>query len=746
MSNSGEPVSGVVERITFHNLDNGYVVLKVRAPKHRELVTVVGTLSNVVAGEYIEARGQWVNDRTHGPQFKADELRTTPPHTPEGIAKYLGSGLIKGIGPTYAKRIVEIFGDKTLDVIDQSPTFLSEVKGIGPQRLERIRQSWQEQKGVRSIMVFLQSYGIGTARAIRIYKQYGDSAIELVKSNPYRLTADIWGVGFKTADELAMRLGLPKDSAIRARAAVSYVLGDLSTKGHVAFPEHGVVDETMRLTNIAPEIIREAIEAGRQEDELVRDVAKAISADGRDEEWLYLKPLFLAEVGVARSIRALAKGDHPLPAIKLDTALEWVEKKMQLELAPTQREAIEAATQEKVLVITGGPGVGKTTIVRGLIEIFAAKRLRVALAAPTGRAAKRLAESTGREARTIHRLLEFDPGIGRFKRDRENPLDSDLLVVDEASMVDVVLMNQLLRAVPPWCCIVFVGDIDQLPSVGPGTVLRDLIESKVVRVVRLTHIFRQAGASYIVRAAHAINSGHGPESAAKADGDFFFIEADTPEAVTERLITLVKDRIPARFALDPLRDVQVLSPMNKSELGVNTLNQRLQEVLNPALGNTQQIERFGRTFRVGDKVIQVRNNYQKEVFNGDIGRVSAIEVVDQELVVEYDGRGVPYDFSELDELSLAFACSIHKAQGSEYPAVVIPLHTQHYVMLQRNLLYTGVTRGKRLVALVGSRKALSIAVHKQDTAFRYSLLRQRLRAAEPAEPTSPPDQTRPEPQ
>ena len=737
MSSSGELISGVVERITFHNLDNGYVVLKVRDPRRRDPVTVVGTLSNVVAGEYIEARGLWVTDRTHGLQFKADDLKTTPPHTAAGIAKYLGSGLIKGIGPTYAKRIVELFGDRTLDVIDQSPSFLSEVKGIGPQRLERIRRSWQEQKGVRSIMVFLQSYGIGTARAVRIYKQYGDNAIELVKSNPYRLTTDIWGVGFKTADELATRLGLPTDSPLRARAAVRYVLQDLSTKGHVGYPEHGVIDETMRLTNIAPDVVRQAIEAGRQEDEIVRDRGEAATPDAAPEDWLYLKPLFLAELGVARAIKALAAGDHPLPQIDVEKAMEWVQRKMGLELAPTQREAIGAATRDKVLVITGGPGVGKTTIVRGLIEVFAAKGQRVALAAPTGRAAKRLAESTGREARTIHRLLEFDPGLGRFKRDRDHALDADLLVVDEASMVDVVLMNQLLRAVPPWCCLVLVGDVDQLPSVGPGTVLRDLIDSKVVRVVRLTHIFRQAGASYIVRAAHAINHGQEPESAPSAAGDFFFVEADTPEAVTDRLIAMVRDRIPARFGLDPFRDVQVLSPMNKSELGVNMLNQRLQEVLNPPAAGVRQVERFGRTFRIGDKVIQVQNDYQKEVFNGDIGRIVRLDPVEQELVVDYDGREVAYDFDELDELALAYACSIHKAQGSEYAAVVIPLHTQHYVMLQRNLLYTGVTRGRKLVALVGSRKALSIAVQKQDTAFRYSMLRRRLQAADAADTPTP---------
>ena len=732
--NEPETLSGVVERITFHNLDNGYVVLRVHATRHRDLVTVVGTSSSIVTGEYVEARGQWVTDRTHGLQFKADELKTTPPHTVAGIAKYLGSGLIKGIGPAYAKRIVEAFGDKTLEVIDRSPTFLSEVKGIGPQRLERIRQSWQEQKGVRTVMVFLQSYGVGTARAVRIYKEYGDAAIDLVKSNPYRLTTDIWGVGFKTADELATRLGLPADSPLRARAAVRYVLQDMSSNGHVGYPEAGVIDETMRLTNIAPEVITEAIEAGRTEDEFVRDRAAVPNAAA--EEWLYLKPLFLAEVGVARAVRALAQGDHPLPAIDVDAALAWVQAKMRIDFAPTQRAAIRAATTEKVLVVTGGPGVGKTTIVRGLIEIFAAKRLRVSLAAPTGRAAKRLSESTGRDARTIHRLLEFDPGLGRFKRDRDHPLDTDLLVVDEASMVDVVLMNQLLRAVPPWCCVAFVGDVDQLPSVGPGTVLRDLIESGVVKVVRLTEIFRQAGASDIIRAAHAINAGHEPQSSAGPTGDFFFIEANEPEKVIEKIIALVRDRIPARFGLDPFRDIQVLSPMNKSELGVHALNARLQEALNGGAKGGKTVERFGRTYRVGDKVIQLRNNYQKKVFNGDIGRVTDIDGEEQSLTADYDGRVITYDFAELDEVNLAFCTSIHKAQGSEYAAVVIPLHTQHYVMLQRNLLYTGVTRGKKLVAIVGSRKALAIAVQKQDTAFRYSLLRQRLQA--PAKDDAPP--------
>ena len=722
-----ENLSGTIERITFHNMDSGYAVLRVQVRGKRDLTTIVGTMTSVVAGEYIEAVGDWVNDRDHGLQFKATELKTTPPHTVEGIAKYLGSGLIKGIGPKYAKKIVELFGERTLQVIDETPMHLSEVKGIGPQRLLKIRQSWQEQKGVRTIMVFLQSYGIGTARAVRIYKTYGDQAIELVKSNPYRLTTDIWGVGFKTADDLAMRLGLPADSPLRARAAVRFVLSEFNSQGHVGYPEDGVLTRTMNLTQIPPNIIEEAIETGRQEDEFVRDIPPEPIEPIGQEPWLYLKTMFLAEMGIARTVNQLRHGGHPLPEIDVEAALQWVEEKMKMELAPSQREAIAAATKEKVLVITGGPGVGKTTIVRGILEIFSAKRMRVALCAPTGRAAKRLSESTGKEAKTIHRLLEFDPGLGRFKRDRDNPLDIDLLVMDEASMVDVTLMNQLLRSLPPWTCLVLVGDVDQLPSVGPGSVLNDLIASETLRVVRLTEIFRQAGESWIIRAAHAINQGHEPESAPfGGNGDFYFIEVNDPETIIERIITMVKDRIPARFKLDPRKDIQVLSPMNKSELGVLNLNQRLQAVLNPKKDD-REVERYGTTFRVGDKVLQMHNNYQKEVFNGDIGLISEIDLTNQEVHVDFEGRQVPYEFSELDEITLAYATSIHKSQGSEYPAVIIPLHTQHFVMLQRNLLYTGITRGKKLVVVVGSKKAMYFAVHKQETALRYSLLRYRLK-------------------
>ena len=729
-----ETLTGVIERITFHNLDNGYCVLRVRARGHADLVTVVGHMPQAVAGEYVEAAGDWVIDRSHGQQFKAAELKSLPPHTAEGIAKYLGSGLVKGIGPKYAKKIVEVFGDRTLDVIDKSPASLSEVKGIGPKRIGQIRDGWRESQGVRSIMVFLQSYGIGTARAVRIYKQYGENAIELVRSNPYRLSTDIWGVGFRTADELALRLGIPRDAPQRAQAAVRHVLSEAAnTKGHVGLPDPLVIEQTAELTQISPDAVRDAVDALMREGELVRDTVSREakpSADERPEldSLLFLKPLFLAELGVARGVRELLAGEHPLPPSDADADLSRIEAKMGLAFAPKQRDAVRAALTEKVLVLTGGPGTGKTTIVRAILELFAANLQRVALCAPTGRAAKRLSESTGREAKTIHRLLEFDAGIGGFRRTKENPLDLDLLVVDECSMVDVVLMNKLLPAVPPWAAVVLVGDVDQLPSVGPGSVLADLIGSGAVPVVRLTEVHRQAGSSHIVRAAHAINRGDEPESAPPGKGDFFFVEANDPTEITAKILTMVTDRIPARFGLDPVRDVQILSPMNKSELGVQNLNAKLQDALNPAAKGAAEVQKFGTTFRVGDKVMQTQNNYQREVFNGDIGRVAGIELIDQILTVEYDGRLVEYEFAELDELQLAYAISVHKSQGAEYPAVVIPVHTQHWVMLQRNLLYTGVTRGRKLVVLVGSRKALWIAVQKADTARRFSLLADRLRS------------------
>lgn len=729
-----ESFSGVIERVVFHNLDTGFAVLRVQGGARRGEVTVVGALPNAVAGEYIEAVGEWVQNREHGLQFKAEQLKTTPPHTPEGIERYLGSGLVKGIGRHFARKIVEVFGERTLDIIDASPTFLAEVRGIGRKRIQRISESWQQQKGVRSIMMFFQQHGVGMARAVRIYKEYGDQAIEIVQQNPYRLATDIWGVGFQTADELALKMSIDRNSPQRAQAALRYVLQEYSSQGHVGYPESGVIQETVNKTQISPDTIRAAVEEARTAGEIVRDTPAAASGKsegavqaGKDS-WLFLKPLFLAEAGVARGIQQLQRGLHPLQKINVPAALEWVEKRMKLKLADRQRAAIEAATREKVLVITGGPGVGKTTIVRGMLEIFSAKGKVCELCAPTGRAAKRLSEATGRKARTIHRMLEFEPHAGGFRRNRDHPLELDLLVVDESSMVDISLMNHLLRAVPPNACVVFVGDVDQLPSVGPGSVLADLIASDVVPVVRLTEIFRQAEQSWIVRAAHAVNHGEEPASAPDGAGDFFFMEVNEPATIIDRIITMVRERIPKRFGLDPLRDVQVLSPMNKTDLGVIALNQRLQQVMNPQHGQ-KEVQKYGQLYREGDKVMQIKNNYDKDVFNGDIGRITKMQDVDHELLVEFDGREVSYDYDEVDELTLAYCTTIHKSQGGEYPAVVIPLHTQHFVLLQRNLLYTGITRGRKLVVLVGSRRALQLAIDRQDTARRCSLLRQRLTAS-----------------
>ncbi|HYG86250.1 MAG TPA: ATP-dependent RecD-like DNA helicase [Azospirillum sp.] len=716
-----EPLSGLVERVTFHSAETGFCVLRTKVRGQRDLVTVVGHAASISAGEFIQAMGAWVNDRTHGLQFKADFLRATPPTTAEGIERYLGSGLIRGIGPTYARKLVQAFGETVFDVIEQEPEKLREVTGIGPKRAARITSGWADQKIIRAIMVFLHSHGVGTSRAVRIFKTYGPDAIPLITENPYRLARDIRGIGFKTADSVAMRLGIEKTAMIRARAGISFALAEATGEGHCGLPVADLIPLAEQLLEIDAPLIEAALDLETREGTVVAD-----TLDGAP--CVFLASLHRAEQAIADRLRRLAAGAAPWPPIDADKAIPWVEAKAGITLADSQRAALRTALASKLLVITGGPGVGKTTLVNAILQILRAKGVSIRLAAPTGRAAKRLAESTGLEARTIHRLLETNPQEGGFRRDETNPLECDLLVVDETSMVDVPLMNALLRAVPARAALLLVGDVDQLPSVGPGQVLADVIASGAVPVVRLTEVFRQAATSRIVVNAHRINAGLMPEwPKAGEESDFYVVEAATPEIGVAKLIDMVRERIPRRFGVDPVRDIQVLCPMNRGGLGARSLNIELQRVLNPP--GELRVERFGWTFGVGDKVMQVENDYDKEVYNGDLGIVSAIDPEEGTLTVDFDGRPVTYEHGELDAIVLAYATTIHKSQGSEYPVVVIPIVTQHYTMLQRNLVYTGVTRGKRLVVMVGQRRALAMAVRGTTRRRRWSKLREWLSVA-----------------
>ena len=704
-----EVISGLVERVVFHNEENGYCILKIVPDGKTGTASLIGKAPRVVAGEEFEARGIWEPNRDFGPQFKANELKLKRPDSLGGMERYLGSGLIEGIGEKYAKRIVEKFGPKIFDIIENESKRLEEVEGVGKKRRLEIRESWMKQKAIHSIMLFLHQHGISTSRALRIYKTYGDQAQAVLKENPYRLAQDIRGIGFKTADDIAYRLGVANDAPERLKAGLLHVLETAAQNGHCCFPEAKIAEKAIELLGASNELLQAQIKQLIESDQIERY-----------GEFLYLPHLRAAEQSIATSVKVLAASPAAYPSIDEDAALAWVMKKTGKELAESQQRAVREALRQRMLIITGGPGVGKTTILRSILLILQSKQVKLVLTAPTGRAAKRLSESTGLEAKTLHRLLEYQ-GEGGWGRHRGKPLVGDLFVVDEASMIDAPLMAQFLSALPTGAHLLIVGDADQLPSVGPGMVLHDLISSGASPCVKLTEIFRQAASSRIITSAHAINRGQVPDLKPISRSDFFFLEASEPEEIRDLIVQLAHTRLPAKYGFDPIADIQVLTPMNRNLLGTESLNHSLQLVLNPPNELKFEIERFQNTFRVGDKVIQTHNNYDKQVFNGDIGHITAIDDDPVKLHVRFDAkRTVEYEPGDLDELQPAYALTIHKSQGSEFPCVIIPVSTQHYALLERSLIYTAITRAKKLCILVGDQQALSIAVNKQESRKRFT--------------------------
>ncbi len=719
-------LQGQIERITFTSEETGYTVAKVKVYGRRDLVTIIGNIVNPTPGEIIKMKGEWGNHPKYGEQFKIVFCQTTTPASVHGIEKYLGSGLIKGIGPVMAKRIVKMFKEKTLEVIENEIDKLADVEGIGQKRIGMIRKAWEEQKEIRAVMIFLQSHGVSSGYAAKIYKQYGNEAIKIVQDNPYRLATDIFGIGFITADKIAEKVGFAKESELRAAAGILYVLHELTDEGHVYYPYEPLLGKCKEMLDIDSEIIVKAIGTVAVDKQIViEDINQDFAEFHENNKAIYLSGYYIAEKNLATRLKTLVNTSQTKRKIDSEKAIQWVQEKLSITLADKQIEAVQRAAENKVMVITGGPGTGKTTIINAILKIFSAIKAKIMLAAPTGRAAKRMSEATGHEAKTIHRMLEYNMRKGGFQKNEGSPLDCDLLIIDEASMVDTLLMHHLLKAIPVTATFIMVGDVNQLPSVGAGNVLKDIIDSGISPVVQLNEIFRQAKESSIIVNAHKINEGIIPNLKYNQDklDDFYFIEQEDPEKALEMIINLVKERIPKRFGFDSFNDIQVLTPMHRGTVGAGNLNTELQKTLNPG---EDGVLRGGRLFRVNDKVMQIVNNYDKEVYNGDIGRIASINEEEKEVKVIIDDRDIIYDYSDLDELVHAYAISVHKSQGSEYPAVVIPILTQHYVLLQRNLLYTGVTRGKKLVVIVGMKKAMAIAVKNNKTEKRYTLLKDRL--------------------
>ena len=717
-------LQGQIERVTYTNEENGYTIASVRVSGQRDLVNVVGKLLAPIPGEVLKMRGEWVIHPTYGKQFKVARYQSIVPASLYGIEKYLGSGLIKGIGPVMARRIITVFGTETLAVIDEDTARLATVRGIGEKRIGMIKKAWEEHKEFREVLMFLHAHGVSSSYALKIFKQYGNRSIELVKENPYRLAMDIFGIGFVTADRIAENLGFARDSQVRAEAGILHVLHERSEEGHVYYPRELLVERCGETLGVGRDVIIAALSTiAAQKKIVIEDLG-----EGAGRKAVYLAKYHLCENEVSTRIRALVDAPKSIRRIDSSKAVDWVQGKLSITLAEKQAEAVKTAIESKVMVITGGPGTGKTTIINAILTIVSTLKRTTLLAAPTGRAAKNMSEATGDAAKTIHRMLEYSIRKGGFQRNEENPMECDLLIVDEASMIDIVLMHHLMKAVPVQATLILVGDVNQLPSVGAGNVLRDIIASGTVPVVELNEIFRQAKESLIIVNAHRINSGTIPplKSSREKLEDFYFIEQEDPEKVLETILDLVKRRISRRFRIDPVDDIQVLTPMHKGTVGASNLNSELQRALNPS---GKELIRGSRVFRVRDKVMQVLNNYDKDVFNGDIGRITGIDQENQEVIITFDGRDVVYEYPDLDEIILAYAVSVHKAQGSEYPAVIIPLLTQHYALLQRNLVYTALTRGRTLAVIVGSRKALAIAVRNNKTQHRYTSLKQRLAAA-----------------
>lgn len=705
-----EQVSGIVENIVFSSDENGFTIARLKEPRKKDLTTIVGSMPSLKPGESLVCRGLWRHHPRFGRQFEVKSCDFEEPSDLVGIQKYLESGLIKGIGPIFAERIVKQFGTDTLSIIDQNPRRLLEVEGMGEKRIDMIEKCWSDQKAIRDLIIFLRRHDVSPSLAHKIFKRYGTESLSIVQNDPYQLAREIFRVGFKTADKLAKQIGIPLESPQRIEAALEYLLWELTNDGHVCYPKTELIQKARELLEVDQKIIEVSLEALESDSRVIRYPVA-------DLELIWIKPLYLCEVGIGREIKRLLTTASAIRAVEGEKAVEWVQQQLKIELAEEQKKAVRAALEDKIHILTGGPGTGKSTITNSIIKILEKVTSGIVLAAPTGRAAKRMSEITHRKASTIHSLLEFDFQNGGFKRNRDNPLTGNLFIIDEASMIDTQLMYSLLKAIPTTARLIFVGDTDQLPSVGPGNVLKDLIATNRLPTTTLTEIFRQARGSKIVMNAHRVNRGIFPDITPQKGSDFIYINLESPEEILEKICSLMTTELPRQFDFDPIDEIQLLSPMKKGGIGIENLNHKLQDLLNP---NGAEITRMGRRFREGDKIMQMRNNYNKGVYNGDVGRIIEILQEDQICTADFDGKNVEYDFSELDELSLAYACSIHKYQGSECPCVIIPLHTSHYKMLNRNLIYTGITRGKKLVVIVGNKRALAIGVHNDEVKQRYT--------------------------